>query len=160
MSAPPLPEIRQWAVLQGLPGAGRRGPVSYDVQVAYAEQFGLPAPDRVERPLRNSPRPTASPARPFRGSSCRCGRRWEGAVECHCSRCHKHFRSETSFDGHLRLIPGTERAECVDPLAIYYRSGAKKGEPKYREVAVHHGLLIVRAEDRPDQLEIETRTGR
>lgn len=150
------PLIREWAIGQGL--AGARGPIGYDVQVAYADAFGLSEPERPERlPRERVMGVAAKRERKFTGSACTCGRKWEGLRECHCARCHVHFRSEASFDGHLQLVPNTEDVVCVDPLTIVYRSGAKKGERKYREVAAHHGLIIVRAEERPDQTEIESR---
>ena len=30
----------------------------------------------------------------------KCERRWQGEAECHCSGCHKHFSSVSSFDKH------------------------------------------------------------
>lgn len=159
MSAPPAPPaIRQWAIANSIPGVGQRGPVGYEALVAYAQAHGLPEPERLERAA-TPPSPAAKPRKPrtWAGPSCSCGRRWEGLKECHCSRCHVHFRSEFAFDAHLLLIPNTEDTRCVDPLTIEYRSGVHKGERKFREIMAHHGLIIVRAEDRPDQEEIQSR---
>ena len=34
-------------------------------------------------------------------SICRkCGKKWQGYAECHCSACHEHFRSVGGFDKH------------------------------------------------------------
>ena len=154
MTAPTLPGVREWALANAVAGVGTRGPIGYDVHVAYAEAHGLPQPERQERPVQQRERQRSSR---FRGAVCSCGRKWEGLVECHCRRCHRHFRSEVPFDAHLRPIPGTEESECVDPLTILVRSGARKGERKFREVAAHYGLIFVRAEERPDQTEIESR---
>jgi hypothetical protein len=151
MSEPALPDVREWAIAQQIPGVGRRGPVGYEAQVAYSQAHGLPEPAREERA------PREKRQRAFSGPSCSCGRRWEGLVECHCRRCHVHFKSVSSFDQHIMPIPGTERTWCADPLTLTYRSGSHKGERKFREIAAHHGLMIVRAEERPDQEEIESR---
>lgn len=140
-----LPDVRSWAIGQGLPGVGARGPVSYEAQLAYARAHELPDPPRQERAQ------VVKKERKFSGAVCGCGRRWEGNVECHCRRCHRHFRSVITFDMHIVPVPGTEGTMCANPEAIYYRSGARKGEPKMRRVHAHHGDIYVRAEERPDQ---------
>lgn len=139
-------DVRTWALEQGLPGVGARGPVGYEAQLAYARAHGLPDPERQERP-----QPAERKERKFTGATCSCGRRWEGLVEAHCTRCHAHFRSAIPFDMHIVGIPATEATMCADPGKIQYRSGVRKGEPKLRLVHGHHGDLWVRAEERPPQ---------
>lgn len=144
-----VPDLRVWAIGQGL--AGTRGPIGYDTQLAYADAFGLPAPPPP------APRTTTVPVRApkrerkFAGSTCSCGRRWEGLVECHCRGCHRHFRASTWFDLHLSLGPDGETSVCSDPHDITYRSGVRKGEPKMRLVRSHHGEVWTSAEERPSQ---------
>lgn len=141
----PLGAVRAWAIQQGLPGVGARGPVGYDAQLAYARAHNLPDPPRTERV------PVVKRQRKFTGATCDCGRRWEGHVECHCKRCHRHFRSVITFDMHLVPVPATDGTMCADPERIVYRSGKHKGERKMRRVRAHHGDIYVRAEERPDQ---------
>ena len=31
----------------------------------------------------------------------KCDKRWKSKVECHCSSCHKHFKSLSAFDKHF-----------------------------------------------------------
>lgn len=142
-----LPDVRSWAIQQGL--AGTRGPIGYDVQVAYATAHGVDAPPQPEPRKVTVPRKSERRAR--KNTQCTCGREWEGLVECHCSGCHRHFRTVTWFDLHLVLAADGETSRCVDPATVTYRSGGKKGEPKMRLAHGHHGDLWTSAEERPPQ---------
>lgn len=136
--------VRAWAIGHGLIGERARGPIGHNVKVAYAKAHDLPEPEKP-------PAPASKRERKFSGSVCSCGRAWEGLVECHCRRCHLHFRSVIGFDMHLAAVPGTDETRCLPVEQIRYRSGQNKGEPKLRIVRAHHGELVVRAEERPDQ---------
>lgn len=141
-----LTDVRAWAVREGLLEAGRRGPVSLELQRAHAAAHDLPEPQPVER--------GAGPKRerPFTGAHCSCGRRWEGLAEAHCPRCHLHFRNVGAFDLHLVGIPGTEDTKCLTVDQVRYRQGAQKGYPKLKVVSGHHGPLVARAGERPEEL--------
>lgn len=45
-----------------------------------------------------------------------CGRRWTGKRECHCTRCHNHFGSESAFDRHQLAGRCLDASEMVDPI--------------------------------------------
>lgn len=49
-------------------------------------------------------------------ASCKCGRRWSGLGQAHCSICHRHFSTVTNFDRHKPSYDG-----CLDPAAITNR---------------------------------------
>lgn len=46
-----------------------------------------------------------------------CGRQWTGLAECHCSGCHEHFGSVSSFDAHHR-VDG-----CIHPAELLTKTG-------------------------------------
>ena len=43
------------------------------------------------------------------GFCVRCGERWTGMSKCHCTGCHRMFKSAAAFDRHRRGL------KCVDP---------------------------------------------
>lgn len=143
-----LSDVRSWAVREGLLEAGRRGPVPLDLQRAHARAHNLPEPEATTRDGK------ARRERPFAGAQCSCGRRWEGLAEAHCPRCHLHFRNVGAFDLHLAGVPGTEDTRCLPVEQVRYRQGAQKGYPKLKVVSGHHGPLVARAGDRPEELNV------
>jgi hypothetical protein len=50
-----------------------------------------------------------------------CDRRWTGALEAHCSRCHESFGSPRGFDMHRRGSAGDRR--CADPSTLQRKDG-------------------------------------
>lgn len=142
-----LPDVRSWGVREGLLKPGSRGPVSIDVRRAHALAHGLPEPESTPK------KTTPIRERPFAGAECSdCGRRWEGHAECHCRRCHLQFRNVGAFDLHLTGVPGSEDTRCLGVDEVRYRSGAQKGYPKLKVVDAHHGPLITRAGERPEEI--------
>jgi hypothetical protein len=51
-------------------------------------------------------------------ASCRCGRRWTGLAQAHCTVCHRHFSTDGAADRHRK------QASCMDPLLVLRRDGS------------------------------------
>lgn len=115
--------VRKWAVAAGYE-VGVRGRLAPAVWEAYAQ-----AHDDFAREA------------PSGSASCGCGRRWVGVRECHCTVCHRHFGSVTSFDAH-RVAFGSQ-IRCVDP--VHVRSG---GYPMKVKDTVWGPLYIADVGDR------------
>jgi len=81
-------------------------------------------------------------ARPNSGnrySRCRCGRRWTGLSQCHCTACHRHFSSLGPFDMHRR------DGRCNDPASLV----RKDGSPSMTQTDGELGALWSVRDDRP-----------
>lgn len=87
-------KVRTWARQQGYE-VGERGRIAPAIWEAYAAAHGEELAD----------------VRPQGLWRCRCGREWVGAVEAHCTTCHRHFSTPANFDAHRVGDPG----RCVDP---------------------------------------------
>jgi hypothetical protein len=48
--------------------------------------------------------------------ACRCGRRWNGRHEAHCTQCHEHFSTTQNFDRHQRRYP--HAVICLAPARV------------------------------------------
>lgn len=92
--------VRAWAKDQGYE-LGQRGRIAPSIWEAYANSH-----DGKEREA------------PVGSASCKCGRRWVGLRECHCTVCHRQFSTIDNFDAH-RV---DER--CIDPAQARVKGDA------------------------------------
>lgn len=144
-----LAQVRAWAKQQAIIAASARGPLPHAAQVAYAQAHGLPEPEKPARAEKQKRERVLI--------DCSCGRKWEGLRECHCRGCHAHFRSPEGFDQHLVLGDDGETSVCRNPADIRYRSGKRKGYPKFRSVDAFYGPIFALGEERPEGLEFPAR---
>jgi hypothetical protein len=129
-----LENVRAWARAHDHP-VSRKGPVSYEVRVAYAEAHGLepPTPPKTLGKVRNVT---------FNASCDGCGRKWQGLRECHCYGCHLHFTSVTGFDAHRgERNKAHPRGRCLELGDIV----DSDGRPKFVVVPSKWGPIVTRA---------------
>lgn len=50
-------------------------------------------------------------------NKCRvCDKEWHGLAECHCSKCHEHFKSIAGFDKHRLTEKGNRRCLSIEEM--------------------------------------------
>ncbi len=81
----------------------------------------------------------------------KCGRKWTGLIQAHCSVCHRQFSTVANFDAHR-----VNKRGCPDPASLRRKKRDGTEVPILKEVSTVHGPLWVSWSEDPRHEESAT----